>query len=177
MIAIEKARPENLGSIAAIYDEIHAEEEAGRAVIGWRRGVYPTYRTAALGVERGDMYILRENWVIRGAAVINRLQLPEYASGAWKYPAGEDGALVLHTLVISPAAAGRSLGRTFVAFYESLARDTGASALRMDTNARNLRARAFYRKLGYEEAGIVPTTFNGIPGVDLVLLEKRPPRD
>ena len=29
-----------------------------------------------------------------------------------------------------------------------------------------------YRKLGYKEIGIVPTTFNGITGVDLVLLEK-----
>ena len=42
----------------------------------------------------------------------------------------------------------------------------------MDTNAINRRARALYHKLGYREAGIVPTTFNGIPGVDLVLLEK-----
>ena len=29
-----------------------------------------------------------------------------------------------------------------------------------------------YRKMGYTEIGIVPTTFNGIAGVDLVLLEK-----
>lgn len=29
-----------------------------------------------------------------------------------------------------------------------------------------------YVKLGYKEIGIVPTVFNGIPGVGLVLLEK-----
>ena len=45
---------------------------------------------------------------------------------------------------------------------------------RIDTNARNTAARAMYRKLGYKEIGTVPTTFNGIPGVDLVLLEKNP---
>ena len=43
----------------------------------------------------------------------------------------------------------------------------------MDTNERNKRARAMYSKLGYKEAGIVPTVFNGIEGVGLVLLEKR----
>ena len=43
----------------------------------------------------------------------------------------------------------------------------------MDTNERNEKARAMYRKLGYREAGIIPTVFNGIPGVGLVLLEKR----
>jgi len=29
-----------------------------------------------------------------------------------------------------------------------------------------------YKKLGYKEIGIVPTVFNGIPGVNLVLMEK-----
>ena len=53
-----------------------------------------------------------------------------------------------------------------------MARALGCRALRMDTNARNLRARALYARLGYSEAGIVPTTFNGIPGVQLVCLEK-----
>ena len=43
----------------------------------------------------------------------------------------------------------------------------------MDTNARNTRARALYKKLGYEEIAIVPCQFNGIDGVQLVLLEKR----
>ena len=45
--------------------------------------------------------------------------------------------------------------------------------LRLDTNERNDRAREMYRKLGYKEIGIVPTVFNGIPNVNLVLLEKR----
>ena len=36
----------------------------------------------------------------------------------------------------------------------------------------NMAARAMYRKMGYKEIGIVPTTFNGTAGVDLVLLEK-----
>ena len=57
-------------------------------------------------------------------------------------------------------------------YYETYALENGCRYLRMDTNARNTRARTMYRKLGYREAGIVPTTFNGIEGVQLVLLEK-----
>ena len=33
-------------------------------------------------------------------------------------------------------------------------------------------ARAMYKKHGYTEIGIVPTVFNGIEDVQLVLLEK-----
>ena len=58
-------------------------------------------------------------------------------------------------------------------FYEDYARENGCKVLRMDTNARNLRARAMYAKLGYREAGTVPCAFNGIPDVQLVLLEKK----
>ena len=36
----------------------------------------------------------------------------------------------------------------------------------------NMTARAMYKKLGYKEIGIVPTVFNSIPDVQLVLLEK-----
>ncbi len=42
----------------------------------------------------------------------------------------------------------------------------------MDTNARNQAARALYARLGYQEPGIVDCVFNGIPGVQLVCLEK-----
>lgn len=56
--------------------------------------------------------------------------------------------------------------------YEQYALDHGCPCLRMDTNARNTAARKLYARLGYWEAGIVPCNFNGIPGVQLVCLEK-----
>ena len=58
-------------------------------------------------------------------------------------------------------------------FYEDYARRSGSPCLRMDTNAKNENARRFYKKLGYSEVGIVPCVFNGIDGVNLVLLEKK----
>ena len=84
----------------------------------------------------------------------------------------EDQVCVLHTLVISPRAKRRGLGKKFACFYEEYAAETGCSELRIDTNARNLPARAMYKSLGYREIDVVPTVFNGIPGVNLVLLEK-----
>ena len=114
---------------------------------------------------------------IRASAIVNGIQPEGYETGSWLYPAEADRVLVLHTLAVSPAASGKGLGRRFVAFYEGEAARLGRPFLRMDTNARNMRARALYASLGYHEAGIVPTVFNGIPGVDLVLLEKRLPAD
>ena len=52
-----RAEMGDLTAIAAIYDEIHAEIEAGRASIGWIRGVYPTRATAVAAISLGDMYV------------------------------------------------------------------------------------------------------------------------
>ena len=61
----------------------------------------------------------------------------------------------------------------FAAFFEEYAAQHGVHELRLDTNEKNLAARSMYKKLGYKEIAIVPTVFNGIPNVNLVLLEKK----
>ncbi len=99
---------------------------------------------------------------IVGTGIINQLQVDVYADGDWQHAAPDDEVMVLHTLIITRRTDRRGLGSEFLDYYE-----------RLDTNARNQAARAFYQKHGYTEIGIVPTVFNGIPGVDLVLIEKR----
>ena len=118
----------------------------------------------------GDMFVLEEEGMILGAGIINQVQVDVYEKAPWEYQS--EAVCVLHTLVISPSASGRGYGKAFVGFYEKWAEEHSLMELRIDTNARNGVARSMYRKLGYKEIGIVPTVFNGIPGVDLVLLEK-----
>ncbi len=170
---IRKATMADLDAITAIYSEIHTEIEAGRAAIGWIREIYPTRETALSSIQNGDMYVLEEDGCILAAARINQHQGPEYNNAQWSFEAAPEDVLVLHTLVVSPKHKGKGVGTAFVAYYEETARRMGCSALRMDTNAVNSAARSLYKKLGYTEACIVPTDFNGIPGVNLVCLDKR----
>ena len=161
----------DLDAVAGIYEEIHTAEEQGIRTTGWQRGVYPTRKTAEESIRRGDLFVLEsEEGKILGAAVINRTQVDVYSVAPWEHET--DAVCVLHTLVISPQAAGKGYGTAFVRFYEDWAKAHALPELRMDTNARNTAALALYRRLGYREIGIVPTVFNGIPGVQLVLLEK-----
>ena len=169
-MTIREAGRADLNAIERIYNEIHTAEENGTLTIGWTRDVYPTRKTAEDAIMRGDMFVLEEDGEILGAAIINRTQVDVYSGAAWEHET--DSVCVLHTLVISPQAAGKGYGRAFVAFYERWAKEHDRPELRLDTNARNITARNMYRKMGYREIGVVPTTFNGIPGVDLVLLEK-----
>lgn len=173
MNIIRRAVLEDIPGVTAIYDHILTEEENGRAVVGWIRGVYPTEKTALDALKAGTLFVLEQDGAIAAAAKIDRNQVPEYADAPWRYPnALAEQVMVLHTLVVDPAQAGRGCGTEFVRFYERYALEKGCPYLRMDTNARNTAARRLYNRLGYWEAGIVPCVFNGIPGVQLVCLEK-----
>jgi len=170
---IRKATDRDIAVIAAIYTRIHEAEAAGRLSTGWLKGVYPTETTARAALDAGDLFVLEDDRRVVAAARINRIQVPDYAMVDWKYPAGNDEVMVLHTLTVDPLCAGRGFGRTFLAFYEDYALRNGCPVLRIDTNAKNTAARVMYAKHGYIESGIIPTVFNGIPDVMLVCMEKR----
>lgn len=170
---IRKATEADISAVAAIYDALLDREEQGLLSTGWTRGVYPTEQTARDALAAGTLYVLEDGGRVTAAAKIDQTQMAQYTQCLWQHDAPPEQVLVLHTLVVDPAVKGKGYGTAFVAFYERLARDTGRPYLRIDTNARNTPARALYAKLGYTEAGIVAGTFNGIPGVQLVCLEKK----
>ena len=170
---IRRATERDIPAVAAIYDRIHDAEAEGRITTGWLRGVYPTEATARAALAAGDLFVLEDGGEVVAAARINRIQVPDYALVDWKYEAADDEVMVLHTLTVDPPRSGRGYGRQFLDFYEAYALENGCPVLRIDTNERNAAARAMYARRGYIESGVIPTVFNGIPGVNLVCMEKR----
>ena len=168
-----KAQMSDLDAVEAIYDKIHAKEDAGLLTTGWVTGIYPLREDAENALARDDLYVYEENGRVLASGIINKLQVDVYAGAPWLYAAPDERVLVLHTLTVDPEAAGRGIGRAFAQFYEQLARDAGCAVLRIDTNERNTAARHLYASLGYREADIVTCDFNRIPAIHLVLLEKK----
>lgn len=169
---IRKAMETDLDAVSKIYEHIHEQEQQKKMCIGWISNIYPTRATAEKALERGDLFVYEEGKAICASAIINQIQVDVYAECDWKYQAFDNEVMVLHTLVVDPSVTAKGIGKKFVAFYEDYARENGCRVVRMDTNSKNALARSFYAKLGYREAGIVPCVFNGIPDVQLVLLEK-----
>lgn len=170
---IRKALQRDIPAVTKIYEHVLDRDEAGGATTGWIRGVYPTEQTAQDALVREELFVLERDGKILAAAKIDQEQVREYADCPWVYDAPGEKIMVLHTLVVDPEAAGKGCGSELIEFYEHYAGEHGCTVLRMDTNVINLPARSLYRKLGYREAGIVSCDFNGIPGVQLVCLEKK----
>lgn len=171
--SFRKADAADIPAIEKIYDHTHDEEEAGNTTTGWKRGIYPTLHTAEDSLARDDMYVAEIGGKVIATGIINREQVDVYADCDWKYKAPDDEVAVLHTLAVDPDSRGKGIGPSFVKFYEQLARDWGCVVLRIDTNETNTAARKMYKKLGYIETDTVPTNFNGLKDINLVLLEKK----
>ena len=155
--------------IAAIYEKILAAPNP----TGWEAGVYPTAEPAADAIACGDMFVLCQENRVLAAARLNSEELDVYAETPWQDTAAPGNVLVIHTLVVDPAARGQGLARLFISFYEEEARRRGCPNLRIDTNLTNIPARTLYKSLGFREAAVITSEFNGIAGTSLVLLEKR----
>ena len=84
-------------------------------------------------LEAGQLYVDDQDGLILAAAKINQTQAPAYFEVSWAYPAPPEQVLVMHTLVVSPAAQGKGCGTRFVKFYMELARQMGCTCLRIDT--------------------------------------------
>lgn len=169
---IRKATESDIPAVAEIYAHILANEDPAKPATGWLKGIYPVEATARAALGRDDLFVCIEDDKVVASAIINRTQVDVYADCKWSLECEDDEVMVLHTLTVEPACAGRGIGRKFVAFYEDYAREHNCKALRIDTNAVNITARGLYSKLGYTEVGIVPCVFNGIPNVMLVCMEK-----
>ena len=173
MSEIRKATSYDIDSLELIYEHVHDSIESGSETTGWRRGIYPTRKTAEAALKRGDMFIFEtDDKKPAASAIINKIQVDTYNLCNWKTPAEPDKVMVLHTLSVDPEYTGHGIGKTFIKFYEEYAAKHGCTVLRMDTNALNTKARAMYKKLGFTESGIIPCTFEGLDGINLVCLEK-----
>ena len=169
---IRKAKSSDIDSVVKIYDLIHDSQDKDIRSVGWIEGVYPTRSTALDALERNDLFVYDDDGDILASAIIDQIQGESYDKVPWDYEVSDDKVCVLHTLVVSPLASGKGIGKEFVRFYEDYAYKNGWYELRMDTNENNVRARSIYRDLSYKEIAIVPTTFNGIPDTNLVMFEK-----
>ena len=175
-MTIRKATAGDVPQITQIYAHIHDRERQRLCHTGWLPGIYPVEATARAALARDDLFVCESDGTILAAAILNQIPVDVYAGCPWRYAAVDSEVLVLHTLTVDPQAAGRGIGKAFVGFYERMAGACGCRVLRLDTNAKNTVARGLYRSLGYREAAIVPCVFHGIPGVELVLLEKEVPQ-
>jgi GNAT superfamily N-acetyltransferase len=144
-VVVTVATREELAVVADILDEASAWSE-GRGVALWPRPFPIEVLEASLA--QGEAYLARD-----GSSAVGTFALHRIDSTFWGDRAGEpDGhARYLHKLAVRRGHPG--LGRALVGLAEAIAREDGASYLRLDCDATRPRLSRYYEELGFEYRG------------------------
>jgi len=67
----------------------------------------------------------------------------------------------LNLLAVAPNYRRQGIGRQLMAWLEETASVAGTFLIRLEVRERNLAARRFYARLGYDERGVVPRYYVG----------------
>ena len=169
---IRKAVKDDIADIVAIYEKIVNSSDC---LTGWLSGIYPVEATALNALEKEELFVYVDNLTgrVRGSCILNKKQSSAYTLGSWRYPAADDGVMVLHTITADPEYAGKGIGDALMDFYEEYAKKSGCSVLRFNANINNTPARKLYEKHGCIEAGTIRKDLNGLPEAVYVLYEKK----
>lgn len=162
-----------------IYNGVCDWESENTVLTAWDKNFYPTMETVSSALSRDDLYVMEDELApfgkrIVACGIINQIQPDFYKAYDWAVPASDEEILVLHTFAVDAKCRARGYGRSFMGFYEDLAREKGCKTLRIDTTLTNLPARSLYKKLGFSVSGQFECDPNGI-GHNIILLglEKR----
>lgn len=174
---IRKAVPGDLDGVEQGYTELLTHEQESGAFTKWRLGIYPTRETAEKSLDCGTLYVLEQNGGIDASMILDQLQPAEYGKIIWKYPAGPQEVLIIHTLCVRPSKSGRGIGKQMVRYAIEEARRLGCRGLRLDTGVQNKPAVSLYTGLGFELAGTASILLDGtIPHEGHLFFELKIPK-
>ncbi len=118
---------------------------------------YPIRRLDTL-VDRlaaSDLWGVRDDELLVAVFALSEEPLPYYGDlSTFHIPA--DQPYYLSALAVLPSHQGSGVGRFAMAEADGLVAGRGGDAIRFDAVTTNTPAVAFYRRLGYSEAGVIP---------------------
>nr|WP_307991728.1 GNAT family N-acetyltransferase [uncultured Niameybacter sp.] len=164
MNIIERATLNDVEELSALYDALNDYLATHTNYPGWLKGIYPTGETALEGINKENLFVMRQEGKVVGTLILNHDQEAAYEEGNWSKELKEEEVIVVHTLAIHPEYSGKGIGAQLLDFAKNYSLEKGMKAIRLDTAIGNIPAQKLYEKCGYIETGIVDLRL-GIEGL------------
>ncbi len=156
---ILKATMQAYESICRLY-RAAVERMQEQGLDQWTYGVYPSDQLLLDDIEKGQMYILKEEGVVEAAMVMNGECDAEYSAIPWQFGVKP---VFMHRLAVSPDAQGKGIGTQMLHFLAKEGAKLGYDCLRLDTYSLNERAINLYERFDMRRAGQVFFPFKESP--------------
>ena len=170
MYEIIVAAPEDFPRVRAFYHSIIDEMQHLPTFPYWEKDVYPTDESLWGYISRGELrLIVIGNEIAAAAALGGKLD----AGGEIRWPSGAaDGRHAsVNMVAVHPRFARLGLAKLLIAHFQSLAREKGLLALRLDVTDNNLPAQRLYAGLGFQYVDEVTERYDDGSSIRFFLYE------
>ena len=168
---IKRAKVNQFIAVRAFYDAVIDGISSTGDSVGWKKDSYPTSDFLMDSMQKGELFVAKENGMIIGAMVQNHQASDEYKKVQWSVQAEDSEVTVIHALAVHPSYQGRGNAKQLVQFVIDCARRNRQKAIRIDVLPRNRRAKALYTGIGFQYLHTLPMFYEDVGWTDFELYE------
>ena len=150
-LTFRKGTTDDLTQIMELVQSAVDHMEA-QGIMQWD-ALYPIMEDFAEDINEDALYIGIQDETIAVICTVNQQCDDEYKNGQWQQP--QKSFAVIHRLCVSPAFQNKGIAYQTMHFIETLIKEKGIEAIRLDVFSQNPYALRLYQKCGYQEVGIV----------------------
>ena len=144
---MQTARIEEFTEIRSFYWNLIDRMDTDK--IGWKKGIYPTDEFLTESLQKGELYILRENGILCACVILNESCNEGYQGLPWRISCKAEEIWIPHALAVDPSIQGKGIGRRLMADIRQAAKQKGKKAIRLDILGTNERAERLYTGVGF----------------------------
>ncbi len=129
-----------------------AQHMIDRDIFQWNE-LYPAEAAFKSDIERGELYLLKQNKKIIGTIVLSTFMDAEYHDVKWITPNATN--LYIHRLAIHPKFQRKGYAQQLMDYAEAYAKKNDFKSVRLDTFSQNPRNQHFYEQRAYKRLGSI----------------------
>lgn len=171
MLEIRLAKLEEAESVCQFYgDHIDAVQSADY-VPKWDKKSYPSDAYLIEAIEKQELYIGFADGRIAAAMIINQESNDSYEKANWPVKRAPEEVFVIHTLAVHLDFCRRGFAKMMLQRAAEEAKNSGKTALRLDTLHLNFPADHLYRSFGFQCVDEVPMFYEDTGWMNFKLYE------
>lgn len=148
---MELATINDVDELVSFYSSVIENVNKTPVKLGWNISVYPNIDFIKSSIIAGELFVIRKDFKIVAAAVVNHKMNDEYDLIDWEVKGPKDKLVTIHALATSPQYRGGSISDSFLSDIRDYCKAQGDMAIHLDVIDTNYPAYKLYVRNGYKE--------------------------
>lgn len=146
----ELANTEDFNEIQNLYWDLIDKSKEEPSFPDWKKGEHPSSELLMISIVQKELFVLRDNGIIKACAIVNSSSNKEYKKVVWNVKERDNNVWIIHALAVHFEYRGMGLGTFLVKNIVLYAKQKNIKAIHLDVIDKNTLADKLYIKAGFK---------------------------